>query len=78
MSYRSSAIAPTLRLAVDYAAAVAICEQRGCFERAFPPVPTLDENALHTLYQEGTLTDTDMSAIYVRFEQLPRPESGNA
>lgn len=52
----------------DQEAAERITRSKGehIFNRAFPPVPTLDVEELYRLLQEDILTDDDMDSIFVR------------
>lgn len=54
----------------DLEAAERITRSKGedVFNRAFPPVPTLDCDALYVLLQEGELTEDDMDSIMVQKE----------
>lgn len=47
----------------DDDAAERITRAKGVYERAFPPVRTLDINELYVLYQEGILSQDELDAI---------------
>jgi hypothetical protein len=54
----------------DLSAAEEITRSKGenVYQRAFPPVPTLDTEELYVLLQEGVLTESEMDAIFTQKE----------
>ncbi|MEV6310013.1 hypothetical protein AB0M10_15610 [Streptomyces sp. NPDC051840] len=57
-------------IVADLEAAERVTRARGTqvYQRAFPPVPTLDADELYVLLQEGLLTEEDMDQIMVQKE----------
>lgn len=54
----------------DDAAAERITRAKGCYERAFPPVRSLDPDELYVMYQENVLTQQEMDEIFTPRESF--------
>ncbi|MFF8283363.1 hypothetical protein ACF06W_11640 [Streptomyces albus] len=52
----------------DIEAAERITRAAGVYDRAFPPLPTLDADELYVLLQEGRLSEEEMDQIMVQKE----------
>lgn len=53
-------------ISADPDIAAEVTRERGCYDRAFPPVPTLQPDELYVLLQEGVLTEDDLDRIFVK------------
>lgn len=47
-----------------------ITRAKGCYDRAFPPVRSLDPDELYVLYQEDVLSQQDMDQIFTPRESF--------